>query len=114
MIDHKESIYFENGGHVDFNHIDNRTFYRIIRHEWVGSLPSNPDIQNVDRTYAEGLVIDVKHFKEDMGDIHTVEEALAYLSVNKTIATNSITKTHDSIYAKTISTVQQEGKDNGS
>ena len=113
MFNRIDSIWFEKGGHVDFNHIDNRTFYRIIRHEWVGSHPSNPDIQNVDRTYAEGLVIDFNHFTEDMDKCNSVEEALEYLSNNKNIATNSITKSFDSIYAKTISTQESNGEDNG-
>ncbi len=90
MFDRQESIFFENGGHVDFNQIDNRIFYRIIRHEFIGSHPSNPDIQNVDRMYAEGLVIDLKKFKEDISKCKSLDDALSYLESNKQIATDSL------------------------
>ena len=92
MFDKQKSIFFENCGHVDFNQIDNRLFYRIIRHEWVGSLPENPDIQNVDRIDAQGLVIDHTQFRKDMENTKSVEDALDYLSANKGIASNSMLK----------------------
>lgn len=91
MFDRQKSIFFENGGHVDFNQIDNRTFYRISRHEFIGTHPSNPDIQNVEITYAEGLVINVKKFRNDMDNIKSINDAMVYLSENQSIATNSIT-----------------------
>lgn len=79
MFNRQESIFFELGGHVDFNHIDNRTFYRIVRYEFIGSHPSNPDIQNVDRIYREGLVDNLEQFKKDMESCKSIESALILL-----------------------------------
>jgi len=99
MMDRNESIFFKDGGHVDFNHIDNRTFYRIIRHEFIGSHPSNPDIQNVDRTYAEGLVIDLVNFKKEMEKCDDLKSAMNYINNNKL---NSLDSIYDSVFTKKI------------
>jgi hypothetical protein len=74
-----ETVFFPNGGWAEFNHVADRTLYRIRVHRYIGSHPDNPDIQNVTFTCDEGLCDNFTEFRHAMQDCKSVEDAFVYL-----------------------------------